>query len=141
MSLGTNYRVSTVWRSTASISDYEQQATEDCLMCCPTNKVIKSGTKRFLALGGLHEDKLCDIVQQWHRTMSKRFSKHLYSISRATPIDSRIVVAYPRPAFSATKRTNHVFGVLGPRCWTGSALLDCHVLKGFCIYMIGILGG
>ena len=33
--------------------------------------------------------------------------------------------------FSSTK----VFGVLGSRC-----LLDCHVLKGFGIYMIGILG-
>ena len=28
-----------------------------------------------------------------------------------------------------------LFGVLGSRC-----LLDCHVLKGFGIYMIGILG-
>ena len=33
-----------------------------------------------------------------------------------------------------------MFGVLGPRCWTGASLLDCHVLKGFGIYMIGILG-
>ena len=33
-----------------------------------------------------------------------------------------------------------LFGVLDPRCLTGSALLDCHVLKGFGIYMIGILG-
>ena len=33
-----------------------------------------------------------------------------------------------------------VFQVLGSRCLTGSALLDCHVLKGFGIYMIGILG-
>ena len=33
-----------------------------------------------------------------------------------------------------------MFQVLGSRCLTGSALLDCHVLKGFDIYMIGILG-
>ena len=33
-----------------------------------------------------------------------------------------------------------MFGVLDPRCWTGSSMLDCHVLKGFGIYMIGILG-
>ena len=32
-----------------------------------------------------------------------------------------------------------LFGVLDPRCLTGSALLDCHALKGFGIYMIGIL--
>ena len=31
-------------------------------MCCATNKVIKSDTKRFQALGGLHEDKLCNIL-------------------------------------------------------------------------------
>ena len=33
----------------------------------------------------------------------------------------------------------YVFVVLGSRCLTGSALLNCHVLKGFGIYMIGIL--
>ena len=32
-------------------------------MCFPSNKVIKSDTKHFLALGGLHEDKLCGILQ------------------------------------------------------------------------------
>ena len=32
-------------------------------MCCPSKKVIKSDTKRFLALRGLHEDKLCDTLQ------------------------------------------------------------------------------
>ena len=32
-----------------------------------------------------------------------------------------------------------MFGILGSRCLTGSALLDCHVLKGFGIYMIVIL--
>ena len=36
-------------------------------MCCATNRVIKNDTKRFLALnytvGGLHEDKLYDILQ------------------------------------------------------------------------------
>ena len=32
-----------------------------------------------------------------------------------------------------------LFGILGSRCLTGSALLDCHVLEGFGIYMTGIL--
>ena len=32
-------------------------------MCCPSNKVIKSNTITFLALGGLHEDKLCNTLQ------------------------------------------------------------------------------
>ena len=35
--------------------------------------------------------------------------------------------------------TFRLFGVLGFRRLTGSALLDCHVLNGFGIYMIGIL--
>ena len=34
---------------------------------------------------------------------------------------------------------NQLFVVLDPRCLTGSVLLDCHALKGFGIYMIGIL--
>ena len=32
-------------------------------MCCLSNKVIKSDTKSGLALGGLHQDKLCDILR------------------------------------------------------------------------------
>ena len=36
---------------------------QDCLMCCPFNKVIKSHTRRCLALGGLLEDKSCDTLQ------------------------------------------------------------------------------
>ena len=32
-------------------------------MCCPSNKVIKTDTKRFLNPGGLHENKLCDTLQ------------------------------------------------------------------------------
>ena len=39
-----------------------------------------------------------------------------------------------------SKRLGGMFGVLCPRCWTGSSMLDCHVLKGFGIYMIGLLG-
>ena len=41
---------------------------------------------------------------------------------------------------STEKGQVKVFAVLGPRCWTGPSLLDCHVLKGFGMYMIGILG-
>ena len=32
-------------------------------MCCLSNKVIRSETRSFLPLGGLHEDKLCDTLQ------------------------------------------------------------------------------
>ena len=30
---------------------------------CPSNRVIKHDTKTFVALGGLHEDELCDTLQ------------------------------------------------------------------------------
>ena len=33
-------------------------------MCCPSNKVIKSNTRSFPALGGEHEGKLCDDTLQ-----------------------------------------------------------------------------
>ena len=44
---------------------------EDCLMCCPSNKVIKSDTRSFLPLGGLHDDKLCDTLQAMAQTNVK----------------------------------------------------------------------
>ena len=37
------------------------------------------------------------------------------------------------------RNIDYLFGILGSRCLTGSSLLDCHVLEGFGIYMIGIL--
>ena len=40
-------------------------------MCCPINKVIKSDTKHFLAVGGLHEDKLRDTLQAMAQTNAK----------------------------------------------------------------------
>ena len=42
-----------------------------------------------------------------HQPMSKRLIKPPYSIYREQPRSTRIVVAYPRSAFSATKRTNY----------------------------------
>ena len=41
-------------------------------MYCLSNKVIKSGTKRFLALGGLHEYKLCGTLQAMSPTNVKK---------------------------------------------------------------------
>ena len=60
MSLGTMY----CFNCLECCSEAELQAAEkDCLMCCPPNKVIKCYTKRFVALGGLLEDKLCGTLQ------------------------------------------------------------------------------
>ena len=52
------------------------------------------------------------------------------SWKRSSPRVATTVVVLKQPS---------LFGVLGSPCLTGSALLDCHVLKGFGIYMIGIL--
>ena len=44
--------------------------------------------------------------QKMHRPLSKRFI-NLLTPYREQPRSTRIVVAYPRPAFSAIKRTNY----------------------------------
>ena len=63
-------------------------------MCCPSNKVIKSDTRRFLALGGLHEDKLCDTLQAKaptnvktdHHTSLLRIESNLDRLGLLSPI-------------------------------------------------------
>ena len=80
--------VSTVW-SASSISESELQATEEIAWCAahPTksSKVIK---KVFQLSEGYTKTSYATFYRPWHRPMSKRFIKHPYSISRATPIDS-----------------------------------------------------
>ena len=78
----------------------------DCMMCCPTNKAMKSDTKSFLALGGLHEDKLGDILQAMAPTNVE--TVHQASLFHIESNPDRFgLLAYPRPAFPATKRTSH----------------------------------
>ena len=55
--------------------------------------------------GSKSQQKVMRLYKQWHRPISKRFIKHPYSIHREQPRSARIVVAYPRPAFSATNWT------------------------------------
>ena len=78
-------------------------------MRCPSNKkVIKSDSKGFLAIGGLHEDHLCDALQEMTPTnQCQNGSSNRLTPNRERPRLTHIFVAYPRPAFSATKRTNH----------------------------------
>ena len=59
MSSGMNYSFYCCIWNAASITTYR----EDCLMCCPSNKVIKSDTISCLALGRIHEDKVCGTLQ------------------------------------------------------------------------------
>ena len=55
--------------------------------------------------GSKSQQKVMRLYKQWHRPISKRFIRHPYSIHREQPRSARIVVAYPRPAFSATNWT------------------------------------
>ena len=92
-----------VW-STTSISTSELliQATEKTIWCAaPSNKVIKSDSKG----GWLHDDKLWDTLQGMASANAK--TVHQTSSYREQPRSTSTVVAYPRPALSATKRTNH----------------------------------
>ena len=87
MSLGTNHSVYCLEGSPyfrIRITCYK----EDCLLCCPSTKVIKNYSKSFAALGGLHEDEPRDTSQATAPTDLKRFIKPPYSISKATSIDS-----------------------------------------------------
>ena len=67
------------------------------------SKVIKRDSKYFLAIGRLHEDNVLDTLQAMALTNVKTISQTY----REQPRSTRIVVACPRPALSATKRTNH----------------------------------
>ena len=80
---------------------------KDCLMCCPSNKVIKRYTRSCLALGGLLEDMLCDTFTSNCTDQHPNGSPNLLTPYREQPRSTRTIIAYPRPAFSATKRANH----------------------------------
>ena len=63
--------------------------------------------------GSKSRQKVMQLYKRWHRPITKRFIKHpLLHIYREQPRSTRIVVAYPRPAFSATNRTNSFQPVL-----------------------------
>ena len=64
-------------------------------------------TISFLALGGLHEDKLCVTLQEAMTPANvERFMKPPYSISRE-PRSTQTVFADTQPAFPAPKRSKH----------------------------------
>ena len=75
---------------------------EDCLRCCPSNTIIKRDSNMFQAVGGLHEDNLCDTLRGTAPTNVKTLIRHLLIPYREQPRSTRIVVAYPRLAFSAS---------------------------------------
>ena len=54
----------------------------------PNQQSHQKWFKKFQALGALHEDKLCDILQTMAPTNVETVHQTPYSISRATSIDS-----------------------------------------------------
>ena len=56
--------------------------------------------------GSKSRQKVMQLYKRWHRPITKRFIKPPLTPYREQPRSTRIVVAYPRPAFSATNRTN-----------------------------------
>ena len=76
-------------------------------MCCSCPKVIKRDSKCFLAIGTLHEDKILDTLQALAPTNVKTIPQISFCTPyQEQPRSTRIVVAFPRPTFSATKRKN-----------------------------------
>ena len=84
--------------------------TEGCLVCCPIQQSHQTRCNKFSSSSYHRRVTRRQVMRHFtsNDTNVKTSAKPTYSISRATSIDStRIVVAYPRPAFSATKRANH----------------------------------
>ena len=73
-------------------------------MCCPSTTVVESDPKRFLALVWRLRvtHKTRSAPDQCHNGLSNLLTSY-----REQSQSTRIVVVYPRPALSATKRTNH----------------------------------
>ena len=82
---------------------------EDCRMCRLSTKVIKNHSKRFssprcrrVTRRQVMRRFTSNGTDQCQNGASKFLTPHLEK-----PRSTRIVVAYPRPAFSATNQTNH----------------------------------
>ena len=103
-----------------------------CLMCCPAHlpksskhqKLLTSYSKRFLAIGELHEDKLCyatkhftrNDTDQYHNGSPNLLTPYIYTICtpyihhiESNPFRLGLLLRDPRLliAFSAIKRTDH----------------------------------
>ena len=84
---------------------YKLLYREDCLMCCPSNKVIKSVSNTFPQLSeDCTETSYATLHKEWYPSMSKWFIKPPFTPYREQPRSTRIVAVHPRPAFSATKQ-------------------------------------
>ena len=62
--------------------------------------------------GSKSRQKVMRLYKRWHRPITKTVNQTSFTPFREQPRSTRIVVAYPRPAFSATNRTNSFQPVL-----------------------------
>ena len=76
------------------------------LMCCQSNKVIKSDEDKIYLSESYTKTSYAALYKQWHRQMTKRFIKPLYSISKATSIDSDCF-RLPTASVRSNKAANH----------------------------------
>ena len=80
---------------------------EDCLMCCPSNKVLKSDNNKLSSSRRVTRRLVMRHFTSNGANQCRNGSSSLLIPYREQPRSTRIVVAYPRLAFSTTKRTNH----------------------------------
>ena len=104
LSLGKNYSFYVLGRC-QYFRIQVKRYREDCLMCCPSNNVIKRDSntcyRRVTRRQDMRHSKLYGTVQCQNGT------SNLLTLYREQPQLTRIVIAYPRPVFSAAKRINH----------------------------------
>ena len=77
------------------------------MVCCPSTKVIKSDPKSFSSSRRVTRRQVMRHSTSNGTDQCQNGSSNLLTPCGEQSRSTRIVVAYPRPAFSATKRTYH----------------------------------
>ena len=80
---------------------------EKCLMRCPSNQVIKSYSEKCFSSQRATRRQVMRYFTSNDIEQCQNGLSNLLTPYRKQPRPTQIVVAYPRPAFSATKRTHY----------------------------------
>ena len=107
---GVRTAASTVWSGVLPIFQnlsYKLSYREDCLMSCPSTKSSKGRSKCFPSSRRVTRRRVMRHFTRNGTDQCQNGSSNLLTPCREQSRSARIVLAYPRPAFSATKRTNH----------------------------------
>ena len=103
-------RTSETYRRQDDVFGYQLQLLLSDVLPCPSTctEVIKNVSKKFPKLSRVTRRH---IMRRFTRNgitdHCQSGSSNLLTRERAQPRSSRIVIAYPKPTLSATKRTNH----------------------------------